>query len=126
MKLFRILVFLTISINLVGCGVLNLLRTSKVKERELVSAPINSKEGQDYIGALICGLNYAHANRQVLTHLVRQSIKKVFQKAKIETFYEISHNSAKKEGHCNPLIIIKYKKKKGELIPFKDKFRQVA
>lgn len=70
-----------------------------IRERELVSAPIKSKEGKDYIGALTCGLNYAYCNRQVLSHLVRGSLKRVFPNVKVETFYEVSHNSAKKETH---------------------------
>ncbi|MEM4152561.1 MAG: RtcB family protein [Candidatus Pacearchaeota archaeon] len=70
-----------------------------IHERELVCAPINSPEGQRYFGAMCCALNYAHANRQVIAHLVRQGFEKVFPKAKVETFYEISHNSCKAEKH---------------------------
>ncbi len=70
-----------------------------IHERELVCAPINSPEGQRYFSAMCCALNYAYANRQVIVHLTRQGIKKVFPKAEIKTLYEITHNSAKKEKH---------------------------
>lgn len=70
-----------------------------IRDRELVCAPINSPEGKKYFGAMCCALNYAHANRQVIAHLVRQGFNKIFPKAKVETFYEISHNSCKVEKH---------------------------
>ena len=71
----------------------------KIRERELVCAPIQSEEGQRYFGAVCCALNYAHANRQVIAHLTRQVVEKIFPRAKVETFYEISHNSCKAEKH---------------------------
>lgn len=70
-----------------------------IRDRELVCAPINSEEGKKYFGAMCCALNYAHANRQVIVHLIRQGIEKVFPKAEVKTFYEISHNSCKAEKH---------------------------
>jgi tRNA-splicing ligase RtcB len=70
-----------------------------IREHELVCAPINSPEGQRYFGAMCCALNYAHANRQVIAHLVRQGFEKIFPKAEVKTFYEISHNSCKAEMH---------------------------
>jgi tRNA-splicing ligase RtcB len=70
-----------------------------IHERELVCAPINSPEGKKYFGAMCCALNYAYANRQIIAHLVRQGFNKVFPKSEVKTFYEISHNSCKKEKH---------------------------
>jgi len=70
-----------------------------IRERELVCAPINSDEGQEYFKAMCCALNYAFANRQIITHLVRKSFNQIFPDAEIKTFYDISHNSAKKEKH---------------------------
>lgn len=70
-----------------------------IHERELVCAPINSHEGKRYFGAMCCALNYAHANRQVIAHIVREGFKKIFPKSEVETFYEISHNSCKAEKH---------------------------
>ncbi|HDI03152.1 MAG TPA: RtcB family protein [Candidatus Pacearchaeota archaeon] len=70
-----------------------------IRDRELVCAPIESDEGKTYFGAVCAALNYAHANRQVIVHLVREVFEKVFPKARVETFYEISHNSCKAEKH---------------------------
>jgi len=70
-----------------------------IREHELVSAPILSPEGQKYFSAMCCALNYAYANRQIITHLVREGFKKIFPKAEVKTFYEVSHNSAKIEYH---------------------------
>lgn len=70
-----------------------------IRDRELVCAPINSEEGKRYFGAMCCALNYAHANRQVITHLIRQGVEKIFPKSQVKTFYEISHNSCKAEKH---------------------------
>jgi tRNA-splicing ligase RtcB len=70
-----------------------------IRDRELVCAPINSEEGKQYFGAMCCALNYAHANRQVIVHLIRQGFEKIFPNSDVKTFYEISHNSCKAETH---------------------------
>jgi tRNA-splicing ligase RtcB len=47
-------------------------------DRELVCAPLNSPEGEAYTAAMQAAANYAFANRQVLTALVRESFEQVF------------------------------------------------
>lgn len=85
-----------------------------IRDRELVCAPIQSEEGQRYFGAMVCALNYAYANRQVIAHLVRQGFKKIFPKASVETFYEITHNSCKIEKHVvDNKIVTLYVHRKG-------------
>ena len=49
-----------------------------IKDRELASAPINSPEGKLYFGAMSAGINCALANRQIITHLVREIFTEVF------------------------------------------------
>ncbi len=73
----------------------------KIKDRELVCAPIGSPEGQQYFGAVKAGINTAFANRQVIGHLVRQSFEEVFGlgEKEIKTFYDVGHNTAKIEKH---------------------------
>lgn len=71
----------------------------KIRDRELVSAPINSPEGKRYAGANLCALNYSYANRQVIAHLTRECFKKVFPKTRVETFWDLTHNSARWERH---------------------------
>jgi tRNA-splicing ligase RtcB (3'-phosphate/5'-hydroxy nucleic acid ligase) len=70
-----------------------------VRERELVCAPINSEEGQRYFSACCCGINYAFANRQVLTHLTREGFKQIFSKSQLPLLYDIGHNTCKVEEH---------------------------
>jgi len=73
----------------------------EVPDRELVCAPIESPEGQQYFRAVIAGANCAFANRQVLAHLVRQAFWKALRvpDTAIETLYEVAHNTVKWEMH---------------------------
>lgn len=68
-------------------------------DRELACAPIHSPEGQEYIGAMNAAINCALANRQVLTHMARHVFKGLFKDVKIETLYDVSHNTCKEERH---------------------------
>jgi len=72
-----------------------------IPERELVCAPIESKEGRRYLAAVACGANCAFANRQMITHLVRGSLQNVIGTApsEIRTVYDIGHNNVKFETH---------------------------
>jgi len=71
----------------------------KIKDRELVCAPLNSPEGQRYAGANLCALNYSYANRQLIAHLVRECFKKIFPTVQLKTFWDLTHNSARWEEH---------------------------
>ena len=72
-------------------------------DRQLACAPIESKEGKDYLAAMACAANYAWANRQCITHWVRESFTKVFGKSIVELgmeqIYDVAHNIAKIEEH---------------------------
>jgi len=73
----------------------------EIAERELVGAPIQSPEGERYLGAVAAGANCAFANRQVIAHLARESLHRTLGIAPdaIRTVYDIGHNSAKFEEH---------------------------
>jgi tRNA-splicing ligase RtcB len=72
-------------------------------DRELVSAPFNSPEGQQYFNAMACGANYAWANRQLILHWVRESFAKVLgnspESMDMRMVYDVCHNIAKLEEH---------------------------
>ena len=68
-------------------------------DRELVNAPIKSPLGKKYFSAMNCAANFAFANKQMITHNVRENLKHYFPKIKIETVYEVCHNIAKIEEH---------------------------
>ncbi|MCX6800925.1 MAG: RtcB family protein [Candidatus Diapherotrites archaeon] len=72
-----------------------------IPDRELVCAPIESEEGQDFFSAVKCGMNAAFANRQAIASLVRRSFAKVFgiSEAEVKTLYDVGHNTAKMERH---------------------------
>lgn len=74
-----------------------------VPDRQLACAPVNSGEGEAYLGAMRCAANYAWANRQCLMHLARQAFEKVFglswQKLGMFLIYDVAHNIAKIEKH---------------------------
>jgi tRNA-splicing ligase RtcB len=68
-------------------------------QRELACAPLSSRLGQSYLGAMRSGINCALANRQVLTHLVRQIFETIIPKATIKLLYDVSHNTCQEEEH---------------------------
>jgi len=68
-------------------------------EKELACAPIESDLGKQYYGAMNAGINCAVANRQVLTHLVRQVFADLLPKADLKLIYDVSHNTCKVEEH---------------------------
>jgi len=74
-----------------------------VRDRELACAPFASPEGQDYFKAMVCAANSAFANRQVITHRVREVFSDVFKRDArelgLEIIYDVCHNIAKVERH---------------------------
>src|SRR3989338_3832448 len=70
-----------------------------LKDRELIHAPINSKLGKAYYGAMCCAVNFAFANKQLITHRVREGLGEIFPKVKVDVVYDVSHNIAKFEEH---------------------------
>ena len=72
-------------------------------DRELVCAPFDSREGQEYFHAMACAANFAFANRQLLAHLIRQSFDHVLagkiKGQELRQVYDIAHNMAKIEEH---------------------------
>jgi tRNA-splicing ligase RtcB len=74
-----------------------------VRDRELACAPFRSKEGQAYFGAMNAAANSAFANRQLITHRVREVFSKVFGKDArdlgLSVIYDVCHNTAKLEHH---------------------------
>jgi len=68
-------------------------------DRELVNAPIKSELGKKYLSAMACAANFAFANKQLITHWIREDLKHYFPEIKIEVVYDICHNIAKFEKH---------------------------
>ena len=72
----------------------------ELPDRQLACVPIQSPEGQSYLGAMRAAANYAWANRQGITHFLRGAFKRVFGDAtKLDLVYDVCHNIAKKERY---------------------------
>ena len=67
-------------------------------DRELACAPVNSREAKDYLSAMYCAVNYAFANREIITDKVRETFKKLYE-TEIDLVYDVCHNIAKFEKH---------------------------
>ncbi|MBN1385927.1 RtcB family protein [Candidatus Woesearchaeota archaeon] len=82
----------------------------KVIDKELASAPFNSKEGQDYFKAMCASANMAFANRQVLMHGIREGFSKIFgssaEELGMELVYDVAHNIAKVEEHSGKKLLV--------------------
>jgi len=75
----------------------------ELPDKQLACAPIGSSEGQRYYGHMACAANYAWANRQAITHRVREAFSKAFgqgdEKLGLEQIWDVAHNIAKFEEH---------------------------
>jgi len=72
-------------------------------DRQLCCAPIDSPEGKRYLGAMAAAANYAFANRQMITHWVREAFEQTFKipahRLGLSLVYDVCHNIAKIEKH---------------------------
>jgi tRNA-splicing ligase RtcB len=72
-------------------------------DKQLCCAPIKSDEGQRYLSAMAGAANYAFANRQMITHWVRETFEGIFRKSSgklgLSLVYDVCHNIAKMEKH---------------------------
>jgi tRNA-splicing ligase RtcB len=75
----------------------------ELPDRELVCAPMDSREGKSYLAAMRCAANYAFANRQVLTHYARRAFEQVLAGEvddwHLHQVYDVAHNMGKIEKH---------------------------
>jgi tRNA-splicing ligase RtcB (3'-phosphate/5'-hydroxy nucleic acid ligase) len=77
-------------------------------DRELACAPFQSPEGQDYFAAMAASANFAWANRQLITHEVREAWRKVFGESQgsLKLVYDVAHNIVKRETYDGtPLLV---------------------
>ncbi|MEO0026479.1 MAG: RtcB family protein [candidate division WOR-3 bacterium] len=72
-------------------------------DRQLACAPLDSPEGKRYFGAMVAAANYAWANRQAITHWVREAFSQVLglpiERLGMTQVYDVAHNIAKIEEH---------------------------
>lgn len=74
-----------------------------IPDRQLACAPVRSPEGENYYQAMCCAANFAWANRQCITHWVRESFSDVLGLSQehlgLDLVYDVAHNIAKVEKH---------------------------
>ncbi|MFW5987816.1 MAG: RtcB family protein [bacterium] len=68
-----------------------------VKNKNLASFHLNSKQGQNYRKAMAAAANFAYANRHIISNNLRNIIKNFYPQENIKLFYDISHNIAREE-----------------------------
>ncbi len=72
-------------------------------DRQLACMPFRSPEGQSYVGAMSAAANFAWANRQVITHGVREAFSRVFRQSPqalgMALVYDVAHNIGKIEEY---------------------------
>ena len=75
----------------------------RLPDRQLACVPVNSPEGEGYIGGMAAAANFAWTNRQMIMHWVRESFSDVLgpspEDLGMDLVYDIAHNIAKKEEH---------------------------
>jgi tRNA-splicing ligase RtcB len=75
----------------------------ELPDRQLVCAPVESPEGEEYLGAMRAAANFAWCNRQLLMWQAREVFETVFgrtwQQLDMHLVYDVAHNIAKPEEH---------------------------
>jgi tRNA-splicing ligase RtcB (3'-phosphate/5'-hydroxy nucleic acid ligase) len=70
-------------------------------DRQLACAPLASSEAKKYFGAMASAANFAYANREIITFLIRECFENIFSKSfeklGINLLYDCCHNIAKIE-----------------------------
>lgn len=75
-------------------------------DRQLACAPFASPEGEAYFAAMCAAANFAFANREVLTHRVREVLRREIPSATVRVVYDVAHNIAKIEEHFGRRVCV--------------------
>jgi tRNA-splicing ligase RtcB len=75
----------------------------ELPDAQLACAPLSSPEGKRYLAGMAAAANFGMTNREVLTHLVRETFMHFFNRGPkdlgLELVYDLCHNIAKMEEH---------------------------
>ena len=82
----------------------------ELPSKGLAAAPIDSPVGRDYLAAMCCAINFAFANRQLMTYDIRQAFEEVlgrpWQQLGMQVVYDVAHNIAKFEEHFGRRVLV--------------------
>lgn len=77
---------------------------SSPRDRQLVSAHIKSRVGEDYLESMSAAANFAYVNRQLISNSVREVFNRVLKSGsgdlEMKLVYSLAHNIARVEEHC--------------------------
>ncbi|MFH1283850.1 MAG: RtcB family protein [bacterium] len=75
----------------------------QLPDRQLAGVPFDTDEGRNYFAAMSAAANFAWANRQMITHWVREVFMKTLNESPknlgLEVISDIGHNLARVEEH---------------------------
>lgn len=76
--------------------------------RNLASLPTDSPTGAAYLSAMAGAVNFAFANRQMISYQVRRAFQFFFkdEAAKLTLLYDVAHNIAKWEEHGGKRVLV--------------------
>ncbi|OPH46906.1 RNA-splicing ligase RtcB [Paenibacillus ferrarius] len=76
-------------------------------DRNLLYAPIESREGQTYLHLMYSALNFAVSNRHMIAYGVQEAFREVFGgETELPVLYDLMHNYALKEFHRNQTMLV--------------------
>jgi tRNA-splicing ligase RtcB len=78
-------------------------------DRQLAAAPVESPEGEAYLGAMSAAANFAFANRQLISHLTQRAFEVVgfdSEEHHLKVLYDLAHNNAKFEEHNGREVLV--------------------
>src|SRR5829696_1945454 len=76
-------------------------------DRQLAAVPIESPEGEQYLGAMASAANFAFANRQLISHFTREAFASVgFEERRLRLLYDLAHNNAKFEMYAGREVLV--------------------
>ncbi|MGB9706559.1 MAG: RtcB family protein [Microgenomates group bacterium] len=80
----------------------------KAPVRNLASLPADSPTGAAYLSAMAGCVNFAFANRQLITHFVRQAFSEILttHNSQLTLLYDVAHNIAKWEEHQGKKVLV--------------------
>ncbi len=82
----------------------------KMPSKGLAAVPISSVEGNDYFAAMSAAVNFAFANRQLITYDIRNAFSAVFgctdRELDLGIVYDLAHNIAKFEKVGDKRLLI--------------------
>ena len=79
----------------------------ELSDRQLACASFSGATGRRYYGAMVAASNFARANRQVMTALVRRAFERIFgANGNLGLVYDVCHNIAKVERHQGRDVVV--------------------